>query len=151
MTRFAGMCAAAALALLAGCGSSNSSQKTATKSAVTQGGPLMAENTKHPLSRYIELAGFRLTEPKPGRLRVAFAVINHSNANVNDLGLNVALRPTTAKPGDEPFCTFTVSVPPLPPNGLNDVAGECATKLRVYELPDWQFIRPSFQITSPPM
>jgi hypothetical protein len=142
--------ACALLALGVGCGSSGSSAKPAAKS-VESAGPAMAENRKHPLAKFIEIAGFRISEPKPGRLKVEFAVINHSDADVSDLGLNVALRPTTAKPDDPPFCTVTVKLPSLAPQSLKDASGECGTKLRVYELPDWQFLRPSFQITSPPM
>ena len=111
----------------------------------------MAQNTKHPLARFIEVAGFRITEPMAGRLRVDFAVINHSNADMNDLGLNVSLSTTIAKPDQPPFCIVTVNVPSLPSESMKDVTGECKTNLRVYELPDWQFIRPSFQITAPSM
>lgn len=135
-----------------GCGSSGSPAKqAATKTGAENAGPVLAENRKHPLAKFIELAGFRISEPKPGRLKVEFAVINHSDADVSDLGLNVALRPITAKPDEPPFCIVTVNIPSLAPQSLKDASGECATKLRVYELPDWQFIRPSFHITSPSM
>jgi hypothetical protein len=98
-----------------------------------------AENKANPLAKYIEVAGFRMSEKSPTKLAVKFVVINHSEAEVADLGLDVTTQP----------CTVSVKVPPLGPEEMKEVTGECPTKLRVYELPDWQFIRPSFKITSP--
>jgi hypothetical protein len=139
-----------AIVMVVGCGSSRSPQKAGAKGgAPAPGGPIMAQNTQHPLARFVEVAGFRITERKAGRLRVDFAVINHSNADVNDLGLNVSLSTTIAKPGEPPFCVVTVTVPSLPSESMKDATGECPTNLRVYELPDWQFLRSEFQITSP--
>lgn len=108
----------------------------------------MADN-KHPLAKYLELAGLRLSEGKQGKLSVRLNVINHSDADVADLGLRIGLKPTTAKLEDPPFCAFAVKVPTLGPQETASATGECTTTLRVYELPDWQFIRASFQITSP--
>ena len=109
----------------------------------------MADNTKHPLAKYLEVSGFRLSEAKQGKLTVRFLVINHSDADIADLGLNVSLRPITSPPSEPPFCTFPVKVATLGPQEVANALGECTTTLRVYELPDWQFIRASFQITSP--
>ena len=144
--------ALALCAFIVGCGSSNPAPKQPAGRARPQtGGQILAENTNHPLAKFLEIAGFRITESKPGRLHVDFAVINHSDADVSDLALNVALRPTTATADEPGFCTLTVKIPSLAPRSLKDVSGECPTKLRVYELPDWQFIRPTFQITAPQM
>ena len=98
-----------------------------------------AENKTNPLAKYIELAGFRMSERTAAKLAIRFMVINHSQADVSDLGLDVTTQP----------CTVSVKIPSLGPEEAKEVTGECATKLRVYELPDWQFIRPSFKITSP--
>lgn len=104
----------------------------------------------HPLGKYIEVAGFRITEASPGKLRIRFAVINHSDGDISDLGLKITLKPVTAKPGDPPVCTFEVKVPDLGPEELKEVTGSADTKLRVYELPDWQYLKSDFEITSPP-
>ena len=131
------------------CSSQDSSKAAAKPGSAPPTGVMMAENTKHPLAKYIEVAGFRLSEAKQGKLTVRFNVINHSDADIADLGLNVSLKPVTAPPGEKPFCTFSVKVPSLSPQEVVNATGECHTDLRVYELPDWQFIRASFQITSP--
>jgi hypothetical protein len=61
----------------------------------------------------------------------------------------VGLKPTTATAEEPPFCAFPIKIPSLGPQEVVNATGECTTKLRVYELPDWQFIRASFTITSP--
>ena len=45
--------------------------------------------------------------------------------------------------------TFPASVSKLGPSDLKDVTIDVPTKLRVYELPDWQFLKADFQITEP--
>ena len=109
----------------------------------------MATN-KHPLAKYIELAGFRMAESGAGKLKVTFGVVNHSDADIGDLGLKVTLTTSAAKPGDAPIAEFDVKVPDLGPQENKDVSTVVPTKLRIYELPDWQFLRAKFEITSPP-
>ncbi len=132
-----------------GCSSQPSSKKAGSKGPELPPGVIMADNRTHPLAKYIELAGFRLSEQKQGSITVQFAVINHSEADIADLGLDVRLHPAVGKIEEAPFCTFSVKIPALQPRELANVTGDCKTNLRVYELPDWQFIRASFQITSP--
>jgi hypothetical protein len=104
---------------------------------------------KHPLAKYIELVGFRLTEASAGKLNVKFAVVNHSDADIGDLAVKVKLTTTAAKPGDEPIAEFETKVPSLPPQEIKEVGAAGTTKLRIYELPDWQFLKAEFEITSP--
>ena len=136
--------------IVTGCSSQDSS-KPVPKGGLTAptAGVMMADNPKNLLAKYVEVAGFRLSESKQGKLNVRFSVINHSDADVTNLGLDVRLKPTTAKPEDAPFCQFPVKIPTLGPQEVANASGECTTTLRVYELPDWQFIRASFSITSP--
>jgi hypothetical protein len=104
---------------------------------------------RHPLAKYIELVGFRLAEGGGGKLRVKFVVVNHSEADIGDLGVKVRLSTSTSKPDDPPIGEFEVKVPSLGPEEIQDVTATVPTKLRVYELPDWQFIKAEFEITSP--
>jgi len=103
----------------------------------------------HPLAKYVELAGFRLTEASPGKLDVKFAAINHSAADLGDLTVKVQIKTTQAAPADPPVAEFEAKIPSLGPHETKDVVGKAETKLRVYELPDWQFVRADFEITSP--
>lgn len=104
---------------------------------------------KHPLAKYVELVGFRLADVTGGKLRVKFAVVNHSEADIGDLGVKVRLTTSSAKPDDPPIAVFEVKVPALGPEEIQDVTATVPSKLRVYELPDWQFIKAEFEITSP--
>jgi hypothetical protein len=104
---------------------------------------------KHPLVKYVELVGFRLSEAGGGKLKIKFVVVNHSEADIGDLVVKVRLTTSTAKPDDAPIAEFEAKVPALGPEEIQDVTATTATKLRIYELPDWQFIKAEFEITSP--
>ena len=133
--------------LLAGC-SSPAPQPAAKQATPENTGPATT-TSKHPLAKYIELSGFRLAESKPGELEVKFVAINHSEADLGDLELTVRLRTTAAKPEDPPVAEFKAKVPSLGPLEIRDTSAKVATKMRIYELPDWQFMRADFDITSP--
>lgn len=105
---------------------------------------------KHPLAKFLELVAFRVSEKGQGKLAIKFAVVNHSEADIGDLTLKVKLTTTAAKPEDPPITELEVKVPGVGPQELKEVEGTGTTKLRIYELPDWQFIRAEVEITSPP-
>ncbi|MGH9593243.1 MAG: hypothetical protein ACRD5L_09135, partial [Bryobacteraceae bacterium] len=112
-------------------------------------GPATTSST-NPLAKFIELSGFRIKESGTGKLEVKFIAVNHSEADLGDLVLHVRLVTTAAKPGDEPVTQFDAKVPSLGPDEIRDVTAQATTKLRLYELPDWQFLRAEFDILSPP-
>ena len=103
----------------------------------------------HPYAKNLELGGFRISEPKPGTLRVKFNVVNHSQADLGDIEMNVSLAQAGSKPEDPPICVLKVKVAGLGPEESKSVEATSPIKLRVYELPDWQFIRALFEITAP--
>ena len=135
--------------MLAGCSTPAANDtKQAKKTGPVE--PTSAVPTKrHPLAKYVELVGFRLLEAGGGKLKIRFVVVNHSQADIGDLGVKVRLSTNTAKPDDPPIAEFEAKVPSLGPEEIQDVTATVATKLRVYELPDWQFIKAEFEITSP--
>ncbi len=134
--------------VLAACSSPTTDNKQTKKAGPLE--PTSAVSTKkHPLAKYIELVGFRLSEAGGGKLKVKFAVVNHSEADIGDLGVRVRLTTSSAKPGDPPIGEFDVKVPALGPEEIQDVTAMVPTKLRIYELPDWQFLRAEFEIISP--
>jgi hypothetical protein len=147
MLEFVRITLAALLLVLAGC--SNPAPPPAAKQAPVDGGGPATTTGKHPLAKYIELAGFRLAESKPGQLEVKFVAINHSEAELVDLAVNIRLKTTAAKPDDPPVAQFQANIPALSPLEVHDVSAKVATKMRIYELPDWQFLRAEFDIVSP--
>ena len=133
---------------LAGC-SSSSSDKQAKAAGPAVPAHFTATNTSNPIAKYLELVGFRVTERSPGHLIIQFGVVNHSRADIGDVKMTVNLGTTAAKPGDPPLITFPAQVTGLGPTELKDVTVELPTKMRVYELPDWQFLKADFQIVGP--
>ena len=136
-----------ALAVLSGC-SSPPPPKPALTASPYGPGPA-ATSGKHPLAKYIELAGFRLTLEKGGQLKIKFSAINHSDADLPDLGVHVRIITTATKEGEPPVTEFDAMVPGLGPHDDHDVEAMAATQLKAYEFPDWQFLRADFDITSP--
>jgi len=112
-------------------------------------GPGPAAAGKNPLDKYLELSGFRLSENGAGKLKVIFAATNHSTADLGDLTVKVRVVTNAFKQGDEPITEFEAKIPALGPQETKDVAATATTKLRLYELPDWQFLRADFDVTSP--
>jgi hypothetical protein len=129
------------------CSSSSDKQAKATAPAVPP--HFTATNTSNPVAKYVELVGLRIRERSPGHLVIQFGVVNHSEGDIGDLKLTVNLGTTAAKPGDPPLITFSAQASKLGPSELKDVTVEVPTKMRVYELPDWQFLTANFQITEP--
>lgn len=101
------------------------------------------------LQKYVEVVGLRLTEEPNKKPQVRFVVVNHSGAEIADLAGNVNLWARTAKSDEEAVGTFTFKIASLGPYETKEMSGPLSTKLRVYELPDWQNLVPEVQITSP--
>jgi hypothetical protein len=118
------------LAFLAGC----SSPAPAPKLVLADpNGPGPATTTsKHPLAKYIELVGFRLTEGGSGKLKIRFAAINHSEADLGELEVKVKLVTFNAKPEDPPVAEFEAKIPSLGPLEVKSLEATAPTKLRVY-------------------
>jgi|YNPBryunderm2012_1023409.scaffolds.fasta_scaffold00235_8 hypothetical protein len=103
----------------------------------------------HPLARHIEITGLRLSEDARQRAGIQFLVVNHSGAELEGLGADVQLIAVTPKGEREAVGTFSFRLSRLGPYESRELKVPLQTRLRVYELPDWQFLRAEFQITSP--
>jgi hypothetical protein len=103
----------------------------------------------NPLMRQLEVAGLRLEQNKDQKMEVRFIVINHSGAEIQDLVATINLQARTRKQGEEPVGSFVFKVPLLAPYESKEVTALVDTKLKVYELPDWQNLDEQLQITSP--
>lgn len=103
----------------------------------------------HPLARHIEITGFRLSEDARQRATIQFLVVNHSGADVSGLEAEVQLLAVSPKGERQPVGRFSLKAPRLGPYESREFKAPLETALRVYELPDWQFLRAEFRITSP--
>jgi hypothetical protein len=138
----------AAALLLAGCSSTPEVKPTKGLPPAPLGA--MLASNKHPLAKFIELAGIRMEEGGSGKLKVTIGVVNHSQADLGDVSFKIKLTTTAAKPDDPPIAEFDGKVTKLGPLEMKDMNATVPTKLRLYELPDWQFLRAQYEITSAP-
>jgi hypothetical protein len=135
-------------AFLSSC--SSDTEKTQAKSPLPAAPPSQAiGKSSNPAAKYLELVGFRTREKGPGKIEITFGVVNHSDADLGDLVMKVELRTIDSKPTDPAVFSFETKVPSLGPQELKEVSTLVPSKMRVYELPDWQFLRPQFEITEP--
>jgi len=104
----------------------------------------------NPWQKFIEVSGVRLQEdPKnKSKLVAKFIVTNHSTAGLSGLAGNVTLWGGTRKSDEDALGTFSF-ITSLDANESKEITSPLTTKLKVYELPDWQNATPDLQITAP--
>ena len=129
---------------------SGSSETSASAPAAQTSTPAPAASKQaSTLQKFVEVAGMRLTEDHDKNPQVHFLVVNHSGAEISDLTANVNLWARTDKSDEETVGTFTFKLPSLGAYESKDMTAPLNTKLKVYELPDWQNLTAEIQITSP--
>jgi hypothetical protein len=101
-----------------------------------------------PLQKYVEISGIRFAEEAKKRIMVKFTVTNHSDADLSGLAGNVTVWARTRKSEEEAVGTFSFSAD-VPPDASKEVSAPLTTKLKMYELPDWQNVTTDVQITAP--
>jgi len=88
----------------------------------------------------VELSGLRLSEDNAHKPVLQFFVVNHSGADLGDIGAKVNLKAISGKPDQQLVGEFSFKVV-LGPYEAKELKVPVKTNLRVYELPDWQFLR----------
>ncbi len=121
----------------------------AAASAPLETVPLRGQAKEHPLQKYVEVTGIRFVQTPKKETEAHFVVVNHSGADITDLAGTVNIWGRTAKSEEEAAGNFAFKLPALGPYESKEVSARVNTKLKVYELPDWQNITPEVQITSP--
>ncbi len=99
----------------------------------------------HPLAKHLEVTGVRITEAASGRAKIQFVIVNHSGADLPEMEIAVSIRSA-----DRDFFDFSVKAPSIGPYESKEMSTTVKTALRPYEMPDWQLIRPRFEINSEP-
>lgn len=102
-----------------------------------------------PFQKYVEVSGIRFVESPQHAVEARFLVINHSDADLADLAGTVNIWGRTAKAEEEAAGSFSFKIAALEPNQSKEVVAPLTTKLKPYELPDWQNLVTQVQITSP--
>jgi hypothetical protein len=121
---------------------------TAEKAGLENPANPSQQKVSNPLQKYVEVVGIRLmAENKKPVAR--FVVVNHSSGEIADLAANVTLWASTSRSEEDSVGSFTFKLSGLGPNGSQELTAPLKTKLKMYELPDWQNATPEIQITSP--
>jgi hypothetical protein len=102
----------------------------------------------NPLQKYIEVAGVRFTTDAKKKTQARFLLINHSEADISGLAGNVTIWGRTKKSEEDAVGTFNFSTN-LGPFESKELTVPLNTKLKIYELPDWQNVATDVQITAP--
>ena len=103
----------------------------------------------HPMAKYLEIAGMRFTGDKK-KTEARFVLINHSEAEITGLAGNVTVWGRTQRSEEDAVGTLQFKVDDIGPNQYKEVTVPLNTKLKIYELPDWQNVTTDLQITAPP-
>src|SRR5580704_7406039 len=106
--------------------------------------------SSNPWQKFIEISGLRLVEdPKSkGKILAKFLVTNHSPGDLTGLAGNVTIWASTKRSEEDAEGTFSF-ITDVPAYGSKEVTTPLTTKLKVYELPDWQNVTADLQITAP--
>ena len=95
------------------------------------------------LMKHLEAAGVRILEENRKPV-IRLMVVNHSSTELTQLAGNVVL--TTDGQGELASIPFNLAS--LGPFESKEISAPLKTKMRAYELPDWQFIKAKVTLTS---
>lgn len=107
------------------------------------------QKVANPLQKYLDVVGIRMITEKQ-KPAVKFLVVNHSGAEIDNLEANVTLWASTSRSEEDSIGSFSFSVPRIGPDDSKELTEPLKTKLKMYEMPDWQNATAEIQITSPP-
>jgi hypothetical protein len=124
--------------------SSDRGARTAGKAAPFEAPKPQAST--HPFAKYMEVTGVRLLEGQDKKLKTRFVVVNHAPVEVRGFRLRITLEAANAAPGDAVIAVVEAAPGAIPAYGVKDMEAPLVTPLKVYELPDWQFVRARVEI-----
>jgi hypothetical protein len=104
------------------------------------------QTSTHPFAKYLEVTGVRLLEGQDKKLKTRFVVVNHAPVEVRGFRLRITLEAANAAPGDAVIAVVEAAPGAIPAYGVKDMEAPLVTPLKVYELPDWQFVRARVEI-----
>lgn len=102
----------------------------------------------NPLQKYIEVSGVRFVQDAKKKTQAKFLLINHSDADISGLAGNVTIWGRTRKSEEDAQGSFSFNTN-LGPMESKELTVPIDTKLKIYELPDWQNVTTDVQITAP--
>jgi hypothetical protein len=119
--------------------------KQGTAAAVAETGPVEQSTETHRWAKNVEITGLRLGDERQ-KLALKFLVVNHSVGPIGGFDLEVQVKAVNAKPEDPALFLVTTPVKNIGPLESREFTVPVNTKLRAYEMPDWNFLRATFRI-----
>lgn len=145
------LCTAGFALLVVGAYSVFGSHKTsATPATTVESAAAKPGAPVSPWQKFIEISGVRLQEnpKKKNEIMVKFLLTNHSESDLRDLAGNVTIWAGTKKSDEDAQGTFAFNTD-VGPYASKELTVPFNTKLKVYELPDWNVMNTDLQITNP--
>jgi hypothetical protein len=110
-----------------------------------------AASTASPLSRAIEVTGFRIqmdaTQTDPAKKsEIQYLVVNHTANAISGVTVYVTLRAANASAGQAPLARFQFAAPHLGPYQAKEMASAIERVTRPISLPDWQDLRVDIEV-----
>jgi hypothetical protein len=102
----------------------------------------------NPYQKYLEVTGIRISEDEKQNVEVKYLIVNHSRVDMEGLKGQVELRRTTDAADAQPLMVLPLDIPSLGPYASRELVARQRVKLRAYEMPDWQFIRPTLRLAA---
>lgn len=122
------------------------SDAAASATPAAESAPAVAGAKKpHPLAKFLEIVGIRWVEDAKQKAKMQFIVVNHSAADLPELKMQI-----TVKAGGKTLFEIPFTVSSIGPYESKEFSTPIQTALKEYELPDWQFVKAEFAITSEP-
>ena len=108
--------------------------------------PTAPAGSSHPYAKHLELTGFRISEDARRRPQIRYLIVNHSSAELASVPMRVTFTTSNAHPDAAPVARVNVKTPRLGAYESQEMISTINTTLRAYELPDWQFLRATFEV-----
>ena len=121
----------------------------AERAGVTEPAAAARTKTSNPVQKYIEVVGIRLVQDAKHRPEAKFIVVNHSGAELNDLNANVTIWASTSRSDEDSVGTFSFKLGSIAANESTELTAPFNTKLKIYELPDWQNATADVRLVNP--
>jgi len=100
----------------------------------------------NPLSKAIEVTGFRILMNPASKSEIQYLVVNHSPNRFSGVTVFVTLRAANAQRGEPALCRFAFASPDLGPYEAREMSSEIEKLNRPVALPDWQDVRAELEI-----
>jgi hypothetical protein len=118
----------------------------AAPAAVTPAATAPEASVVSPLSRSIEVTGFRIVTDPSKKPEIHYLVVNHTAVRVSNMTVYVTLRTADEKPGQPPLSRFSFAAPNLGPFQSKEMISSIEKMNRPVELPEWQDLRADLEI-----